>query len=820
MHFVVIPHTHWDREWYLPFESSRVRLVNLIDILLNIVEKDPEFRFMLDGQTVILEDYLEVKPENEERLKKHIKEGRIQVGPWFVQPDEFLISGESLIRNLLVGEEIARKFGKKMNIGYLPDTFGHIQELPAILNGFGIDSFVFMRGAGDEVENTIFKWRYKDENEVIAIHLLTSYGNGANLSNISMDKAVEKIELMKKIYEDRNDANSILLLNGTDHLFPEPEISRRLKKLSEMTENSFELGDLEKYVDEVRRGIEGIKEFRGELRESKYYPILPGVLSTRIYLKQKNREIEDLMVFYAEPLNVFNYIINKKSCRLPWSELLKNHAHDSIYGCGIDEVHVENMKRFECVEKSVMKTISDCIEELSEKNSSFTVYNPVNWCREELVEIVGMPDKVLLNSKGEIVPYVVSNGKLKFIAKVDGISFENYTFAEGKNEEKGSVRSGKRSLENEFLRVYVNEDGSIELYDKVQNKGIKNLNIFADQGDRGDEYNFCGIGDVITSKGSRPNIEVMESNPLFGVLRVEYLMKLPLALSKDRRRREGKVDCNISLFIKVCSGLPRVDITVEVQNCAKDHRLSILFPAGSKNEITAGSKFGVVQRRHENEKKYKRESDLFEKLIETPLPEGKEKGWVEDPPESYPFDRFVDTGEIAIIVKGLFEYSFIEGNLAITLLRCVEHLSRDDLDNRRGDAGPGFETPDAQCQGKHKFEYSLFPGSDLICLYHQALNHNLPLMVFDGKIDGSIMVSPDSLILSSLKVAEDGCGIVLRLYNVEGKRINGKLKLAHNIKRAWLTNLKEDVVKELSVYKDEINFEVESYGIASLKIEL
>ncbi|HHE75496.1 MAG TPA: glycoside hydrolase, partial [Candidatus Aciduliprofundum boonei] len=154
----IVSHTHWDREWYLPFQIFRARLVKMIDSLLNILSKEADFRyFTLDGQTIVLEDYLEIRPDKAEELKKRIKEGRILIGPWYILPDEFLVSGESLIRNLILGEKIARKFGRVMRIGYTPDTFGHIEEMPQILRGFEIDNFVFWRGyTADEKRRSEF----------------------------------------------------------------------------------------------------------------------------------------------------------------------------------------------------------------------------------------------------------------------------------------------------------------------------------------------------------------------------------------------------------------------------------------------------------------------------------------------------------------------------------------------------------------------------------------------------------------------------------------------------------------------------------------
>ncbi len=143
----VIPHTHWDREWYAPFQLFRIRLVHLMDNLLNLLERDPDYtHFNLDGQTIVLKDYLEIRPEKRPLLEKLIQQRRIGVGPWFVLPDEFLVSGESLVRNLLLGHRIAAEFGHVQKVGYIPDTFGHIAQLPQILQGFNIPYAMHFRG--------------------------------------------------------------------------------------------------------------------------------------------------------------------------------------------------------------------------------------------------------------------------------------------------------------------------------------------------------------------------------------------------------------------------------------------------------------------------------------------------------------------------------------------------------------------------------------------------------------------------------------------------------------------------------------------------
>jgi mannosylglycerate hydrolase len=147
VHFV--SHTHWDREWYLTYEQFRLRLVGLIDRLLDLMESRPDFEFFhLDGQTIVLEDYLELRPAQEGRLRKLIEDGRILIGPWYDMPDEFLVSGESLVRNLALGHRLASTFGTPMPVGYLPDLFGHVAQMPQILRGLGLDNAILWRGFG------------------------------------------------------------------------------------------------------------------------------------------------------------------------------------------------------------------------------------------------------------------------------------------------------------------------------------------------------------------------------------------------------------------------------------------------------------------------------------------------------------------------------------------------------------------------------------------------------------------------------------------------------------------------------------------------
>ena len=220
LEIILVPHTHWDREWYQTFQQFRVRLVKTVNKLLDILDNDPHFSyFMLDGQTIVLDDYLEIEPERRERLTRYIREGRILIGPWYLQPDEFLVSGESLLRNLQIGLRSAAHYGKVMRVGYVPDTFGHIAQLPQILQGVGIDNAVFWRGVGEEARKSEFCWAASDGTEVLAIHLADPIGySNARQMPLNVDEFVQRTELLVANILPQATTNTLLFMNGSDHL--------------------------------------------------------------------------------------------------------------------------------------------------------------------------------------------------------------------------------------------------------------------------------------------------------------------------------------------------------------------------------------------------------------------------------------------------------------------------------------------------------------------------------------------------------------------------------------------------------------------------
>lgn len=367
---IIISETHWDRAWYQTFQQFRLRLVKLVDKLLDILETDPDFsHYTFDGQTVVLEDYLEVKPEEKDRLAKLIRNGRIDIGPWYILPDVFLVSGESLIRNFLRGKRVSKDFGRWMDVGYIPDPFGHVSQMPQILSQFSIDSIIFARGTGEESEElgSEFIWEASDGSEVLAHWLPGSYGNAANLPEDVQD-AVYVLEDVIGRMKPWSRIGTYLLMNGSDHLEPQKHLPEVVKRFNETHEDRIIIGTLPMFIERVRQKRGELKRYRGEFRRSKYQNLLSGVYSARVYIKQANDHAQRLLERSVEPWCYISYLLGGRypldEIRLAWKYLLLNHPHDDICGCSIDEVHDDNMQRFRWIEEIAVSLLEDSQQEI------------------------------------------------------------------------------------------------------------------------------------------------------------------------------------------------------------------------------------------------------------------------------------------------------------------------------------------------------------------------------------------------------------------------------------------------------------------------
>lgn len=354
----VVPHTHWDREWYDPFQTFRLKLVRLIDDLLDLLEGDPSYRhFLLDGQVAVIDDYLEIRPEHEARLRALATSGRITIGPWYILMDEFLVSGETIIRDLQAGIRRGAAFGGVMDVGYLPDMFGHVAQMPQILRAAGLEHAVVWRGVPSAVEDSAFRWTSPDGSSVRAEYLVAGYGNGAAVP----DDAKALVRRLNAHVEELGSflapGAPLLLMNGTDHQRPQPWLGRVVDEVNQMQDElTLAVMSLPEYLElATSAGADSAHEaegaeppgksvlttWQGELRSGFRSNLLMGVGSNRVDVKQAAARAERSLERMAEPLSAL--FLPPASwpgtfLDVAWKLMIRNAAHDSVCACSADEV--------------------------------------------------------------------------------------------------------------------------------------------------------------------------------------------------------------------------------------------------------------------------------------------------------------------------------------------------------------------------------------------------------------------------------------------------------------------------------------------------
>ena len=394
----LVPHTHWDREWYEPFQVFRMRLVELVDELLDSMEADPRLAFTLDGQVATVDDYLEVRPEARPRIERLIAEGRLAIGPWQILMDEFLVSGETMIRNLEIGWRAATAYGGAMPVGYLPDMFGHIAQMPQILRRAGIHHAVVWRGVPAAVDRHAFTWRSPDGSSVRAEYLVGGYGNGAYLLAIP-DRLAEKVgrfvDASRAFYGDR----SILAMYGTDHAVPSPALARIVDEANSRRHDVVvRIETLTSYIQAFDQAASGPDQpdpavqpvWTGELRSAARANMLMNVTSARIDIKMAAARAERALERYAEPLAALHgEAWPERLLELAWRRVVDNSAHDSICGCSQDAVVDQVLTRYAEAEQIGRGILSTAFRPLAEASpaGSVVMVNPSPIERTDVVEI-------------------------------------------------------------------------------------------------------------------------------------------------------------------------------------------------------------------------------------------------------------------------------------------------------------------------------------------------------------------------------------------------------------------------------------------------
>ena len=820
----VISHTHWDREWYLTYQQFRMRLVDLIDHVLDILDTDPEFKhFHLDGQTIVLEDYLQIRPQNERRLRKYVEDGRLLIGPWYQLNDESLVSGESTVRSLLIGHRIAADFGAVMKIGYLPDQFGNISQMPQIFREFGIDNCIFGRGLQlvDDEKMELY-WQSPDGSEVIS-SLMAYWYNNAQRFPADIDEATEYTKAIVERMAPKAATDQLLLMNGVDHLEAQEGLPYILKRVNERLEGDKLIhSTMPAYIEAVKRYVADhkieLRHVKGELREDRGGSVLAGTLSSRMYLKQANCESEIWLEKYAEPSSAFAWMTGKEYpsdfLTYAWKLLMQNHPHDSICGCSIDQVHDEMMPRFAQVQQVAQELTNRSLEwvagGIKTEGDSLVVFNPLSWSRTDRLtaEIefpLGEPVRgrptvdesrdvaaiELRDPEGNLVPYKLLNreilGKqvlspielplavmvrrftIEFVAEdVPACGYKTYLINPAP---KVPEFEGKLTADMLFLR---------------------DLCALEDGGDVGDEYCYAKpIQDrLVEALGSSLNIEVIDHSPTSATVRLTAMLRLPEG-ADGAGRSEATVECPVTCCLTITAKSPRVDVVTEIENKARDHRLRVVFPSGIETDVAhAEGHFDVITRPIRPPKEWEGASTFF-----------PQRSWVD-----------LNDGQrgLTIINKGLPEYEVYDDEartIALTLLRCVGRLSGG------GDTPTAIRTPGAQCLGKHRFEYAILPHKGTwqeARVWQQAHQHNVPMLaVQTGEHDGELPpeqsfvdISPPELIVTAIKKVEDRDALLVRFFNITDENIHeAKVKVQKAIS-ARTVNLNEEPHNDLVMDAD------------------
>ncbi len=797
-----------------------------MDHLLDILETDPQFRhFSLDAQTIVLEDYLKIRPEARERIEAHVRSGRLGIGPWYQLNDEFLVSGEATIRSLLIGTRIARSFGDCLKVGYLPDQFGNISQMPQILRGFGIDNAIMGRGRqlhelGDRME---FWWVGPDGSRVLS-SLMAYWYNNAQYMPEDPVAALEFVRGLRDTMAARSAASDLLFMNGVDHLEAQPKIGQTVAAVAERlaqsdTEDTIVHSTLSEYVDALRATFASddsrLQTVRGELRQDRGGACLAGTLSSRSYLKKANFAAQTALEAYSERLCGFAFLLGKgypaDELRYAWKLLMENHPHDSICGCSIDQVHDEMMPRFDRVRQVAGFVQENALDALTGRNRTegaiplpcdLHVINTLNWVRTDPVRVtlevpLGPPSR----GNAQKDTHAIVRG-LRILgpdgAPVEyGIVQDEITLATVLNPHELPLDQWVQRIAIEFVAKDVPGCGTALYRVEPANHWPTGLHeaehnwrgpILEDVGDVGDEYLYRP---PVADLRIQCCLECCDDwgvtgTPVRRTTVTNQSISVPAATERAARS-ERLVPMEVELEVTSWKGVPRTEYCLTIENEATDHRVRALFDAGGA--VSAASPFDVVTRAPDrNEAEAGAATYHPMTLWVSASGSGDEPGMTAVAPGLYEYERYTDS-------DGRTQ------QIGITLLRCVRQLSG------RGD-GPGIPTPGAQCQGKHRFDLAVVEHKgdwQVAKAWKQAHQFATPLVAVQSPRNDYgpatrtfLTIEPDALVLSAVKRAEDRDTLIVRCYNItDDPIVNGRISVHHA--SSWRrTNLNEEPVGEWS----------------------
>ncbi|MEZ5166834.1 MAG: glycosyl hydrolase-related protein [Acidimicrobiales bacterium] len=815
----LVSHFHWDREWYRTMQGFRARLVDAVDQVLDLADADPDFRFLLDGQTIVLDDYLEARPDERGRLTGHIRAGRLAIGPWYVQPDSLLPSGEAHVRNLLEGRRTAQRYGSCSTVAYVPDSFGHPAQFPQLFGGFGLEPFVYWRGNTDESAALGARWTWRaPDGTAVAVHHLTEGYFGAGRAAHDVDEAVARLTAIVARQTEAGE-HPVILMNGYDHTRPDPHTGPVAAGLAAALGRPV----VRAHLDEATRDIvgPGAGEYRGELVGGVAANLLAGVWSTRMPQKIRNRRCETLLQRWLEPWAVFARDVglpDEAPARVAWRSLLQNQAHDSICGCSADAVHRRMEARYDDAEGLTEETLRRVLERIAGRDpdretpslaeTELSVFNSSPLPTSGVVRVPLDAHPAFVMSLGELqVHPLVSGGAtplgvrvddrparlvatddptrvrwlpdqvvydIEFVAR-DVPAFGHRRYAVALSAAAPDEVDDGREIHGDDVSVRIDDDGTatVTMGDAVW-PGLLGAE---DVGDRGDSYDFDLAGAPLELTPS--SLEVTRRRHPAGIERLDVrrTFAVPGALAADRRTRsEQSAQLVLDTRFEVARGVPGVRVRVRLANTARDHRLRLRFPTGSPVD-------GF------------RTATTFDEALRSTAPVD-DRGWVHPASATFCHQGAVTVNGLTVVAPGLPEAEVRpDGELLLTLVRSVGWLARFDLDGRPMPAGPAMEVVGAQCLGEVVTDLRLLPAGAPMARRRRrpelrgVVGGPAPRLADAAAL---LSVEPTSVELSAVKPAEDGDGVIVRVLNPTDGAVDAMLELGYDLAAATSCRLDEE----------------------------
>ena len=889
----IISHSHWDREWYLPFEKHRYYFIKLMNNLIEQFKKEGNAfqSFHLDGQTVLLEDYFAVHPEKREIVKQLIDEKKLHIGPWYVLQDAFLTSSEANVRNLQIGMNDTKAYGHVSKIGYFPDTFGIYGQAPQLLKQAGIDTAAFGRGVKPTgFNNTVSDtpnfespfsemiWKSQDGSSVLGVLFANWYSNG---NEIPVDEEEAKAFWDKKLQDAEKYAstNQLLFMNGCDHQPLQKTIPDAIETAAKLyPDYTFKHSSFDEYTEALKKDLpEKLQVIEGELRNQRTdgWSTLVNTASSRIYLKQWNNHCQTLLEKFAEPVAAMNYLANgtypREYIRFMWKSLMKNHPHDSICGCSVDEVHREMVTRFDTVSQMGEVFVEEKAAELAQTIDTsqtpdggipLVVMNTTGWNKNEVVsqkvdlervyfsqmhfeEIPDylhekeMPLYKLVDDEGKAVEYQLEIPSVEFgydlpddkfrqpfFSKRVNLSFyaENipsfgyktfYLVPEQENQpaKQPYVQFPENSIEmeNEYVHLLFHEDGTYDLTNKETGKTFYHLGMYEDTGDVGNEYMFKEAKGhaAITTKGVTAEFNFLERSAIKTVLEFTHTLSIPVSADDRLEMERNKLIWHKEREAGRSSEMTTISLRTVVT--LEKGMKGPAFKLSINNQAT-DHRLRVLFPTGLQTEAHKADS-IFEIVNRPNTPE---KEW-ENPSFCHHQQRFASLADdkmgLTVSTDGLQEYEILQkdGTLAVTVLRSVAEL---------GDWGY-FPTPEAQCLGMQTAEWQVLPHErDVIMskVYVDAYQYKVPLLVIqtsshEGTLPGTqqfVKWESNGLVWTSMKVAEEHDDVMIRWFNPAGTSESLKASINSNF-----TSYKSTILEEKTRESKDL-YEVKGYEITTL----